>query len=57
MMMMFCMDREPALDDLLEDPATQLLMRRDGVDEAMLRDLLAAVSRTRAEHREIDLPA
>jgi hypothetical protein len=54
-MMMFRMAREPALDDLLEDPATQLLMRRDGVDEAMLRDLLAAVSRTRAQHREIDL--
>lgn len=51
---MFNMDREPALDDLLDDPATQLLMRRDGVDEAMLRDLLGAVRRTLAEHAELD---
>ena len=33
--------REPSLDELLGDPATRLLMRSDGVDEAMLRDLLA----------------
>lgn len=55
--MMFRMDREPALDELLEDPAAQLLMRRDGVDEAMLRELLAMVSRNLAEHPEVDLRA
>jgi hypothetical protein len=52
--MMSWMNREPALDDLLADPAAQLLMLRDGVDEAMLRDLLAVVSRNLAEHPEID---
>jgi hypothetical protein len=56
-MIMFQMDREPALDDLLEDPATQLLMQRDGVDEATLRDLLAAVGRTRAASPAVDLGA
>jgi hypothetical protein len=55
--MMFRMNREPAIDDLLADPAAQLLMQRDGVDEAMLRDLLAAVRRSVAEQREIDLRA
>jgi hypothetical protein len=45
------MNHEPALDD----PDAQLSMRRDGVDEAMFRDLLAAVRRTLAEHAELDL--
>ena len=35
--------REPPLDELLHDPAAQLLMRRDGVDEATLRQLLARI--------------
>ncbi|MBV9522793.1 MAG: hypothetical protein JO010_08370 [Alphaproteobacteria bacterium] len=32
--------REPALDDLFEDPLTRLLMARDGVEEGKLRSLL-----------------
>jgi hypothetical protein len=50
-MMMFRMDGEPALDELLEDSAAQLLMQRDGVDEAKLRDLLAAISKNLTERR------
>lgn len=30
---------EPALNDMLADPMTQLLMRRDGVQEAEIRRL------------------
>lgn len=30
---------EPALNDMLADPITQLLMRRDGVQEAEIRRL------------------
>lgn len=30
---------EPALSDMLADPITQLLMRRDGVQEAEIRRL------------------
>jgi hypothetical protein len=37
--------REPELDDLLGDPMAQLLMRRDGTDEAELRNLLEKVGR------------
>ena len=40
--------REPSLDELLGDPAALLLMRRDGVDEAMLRELLARLGARRA---------
>ncbi|WP_341898045.1 hypothetical protein [Ferrovibrio terrae] len=32
---------EPALNDMLADPITQLLMRRDGVQEAEIRRLAA----------------
>jgi hypothetical protein len=32
---------EPALSDMLADPITQLLMRRDGVQEAEIRRLAA----------------
>lgn len=32
---------EPKLDDLLRDHTLQLLMRRDGVDEAAIRALAA----------------
>lgn len=55
--MRFQPDREPALDELLEDPAAQLLMQRDGVDEAMVRDLLSVVSRNLAEHSDDELHA
>ncbi len=36
-----CRASEPTLDDILAEPATRLLMRRDGVEEAALRALLA----------------
>ncbi|MEK9969375.1 MAG: hypothetical protein VW600_09575 [Ferrovibrio sp.] len=32
---------EPALNDMLADPMTQLLMRRDGVQESEIRRLAA----------------
>ncbi|MFC3675645.1 hypothetical protein [Ferrovibrio xuzhouensis] len=34
-------EEEPALSDMLADPITQLLMRRDGVQEAEIRRLAA----------------
>lgn len=34
--------REPGLGDMLADPITRAVMRRDGVDEADLRALIAA---------------
>ncbi|MGF1640899.1 MAG: hypothetical protein ACFCUO_08120 [Rhodospirillales bacterium] len=33
---------EPALEDLLNDPVTEAMMRRDGVTAASLRVLIAA---------------
>jgi hypothetical protein len=38
---------EPRLDELLGDPAMQLLMARDGVEETMLRHLLSRVRASR----------
>ncbi len=37
--------RESELDELLSDPMAQLLMQRDGTDEAELRKLLEKVGR------------
>ena len=37
------MRREPALDDLLNDPIVRLIMKADGVTEAELRVLVAAL--------------
>ena len=33
---------EPALEDLLNDPVTEAIMRRDGVSRASLRSLILA---------------
>jgi hypothetical protein len=38
-------EREPALDELLTDPATQALMASDGVAAHEVKDLLAAARR------------
>ena len=38
-------DAEPKLDDLLDDPVTHAVMRRDGVSRA---DLLAHIAAARA---------
>jgi hypothetical protein len=47
---------EPALNDMLADPITQLLMRRDGVQEAeihrLAQRLQQAGARRRAEKRD-----
>ncbi|MBK8176753.1 MAG: hypothetical protein IPK66_16300 [Rhodospirillales bacterium] len=40
---------EPALEELLTDPLTQAVMRRDGVSAASLRNLISAM---RKELRE-----
>jgi hypothetical protein len=55
---------EPALNDMLADPMTQLLMRRDGVQEAEIRRLATrlrlAGARRQAEARDgeaLDAPA
>jgi|GEM_PF-6944369 len=34
--------REPGLGDMLADPITRAMMRRDGVDESALRALMAS---------------
>lgn len=38
---------EPALSDMLADPITQLLMRRDGVQEGEIRRLAARLQQRR----------
>lgn len=49
---------EPALNDMLADPMTQLLMRRDGVQEAEIRRLATrlrqASLRRQDEARDLD---
>ena len=40
------MQREPALDDLLNDPIVRLVMKADNVTEADLRSLLAELRRS-----------
>jgi hypothetical protein len=37
--------KEPALAELLADPLVRLVMRRDGVSPAALRDIVAAAQR------------
>ena len=45
---------EPALSEMLADPITQLLMRRDGVQEAEIRRLVARL-RDRTALRQASL--
>ncbi|HLT77767.1 MAG TPA: hypothetical protein VKZ87_10295 [Ferrovibrio sp.] len=40
---------EPALNDMLADPITQLLMRRDGVKEAEVRRLAERLRQARTD--------
>ena len=35
--------REPPLNDVLADPIVQALMRRDGISEARLRDIICRI--------------
>lgn len=42
---------EPALNDMLADPITQLLMRRDGVQEAEIRRLAHRLRLRQADAR------
>lgn len=49
---------EPALSDMLADPITQMLMRRDGVQEAEIRRLAARLQQagtTRRRHADNDI--
>jgi hypothetical protein len=39
--------REPTLDDLLNGPIVQILMRRDAVERWKLEEMIARVSRNR----------
>lgn len=43
---------EPRLDELFGDSAMQLLMARDGVEEAALRRLILTVTQARLRQRE-----
>ena len=42
---------EPALSDMLADPITQMLMRRDGVQEAEIRRLAARLQQAGTTRR------
>ena len=39
--------QEPTLDDLLNDPIVQILMRRDAVERWKLEEMIARVRRNR----------
>ena len=39
------MNREPSLDELLDEPIVRLLMRRDGVEAHEVRALVEAMGR------------
>lgn len=39
------MNREPSLDELLDEPIVRLIMRRDGVEARELRALVEAMRR------------
>jgi hypothetical protein len=50
--------REPTLDELLAEPSVRMLMARDGVDEALLRDIAKkARERLRKAAAEAPRPA
>jgi hypothetical protein len=38
-----CLDFEPQLDEMLDDPVVQAVMARDGVERDELLDLVSAV--------------
>jgi len=38
---MYVRNREPSLDDLLNDPVTRLVMARDGFSDEAIRQLIA----------------
>jgi len=42
---------EATLDELLAEPITRLLMRRDGVSEEAIRRLMAGLSARRADQQ------
>ncbi|EWY36813.1 hypothetical protein N825_23405 [Skermanella stibiiresistens SB22] len=47
---MTCSQRnEPSLDDLLNDPIVQLLMRRDAVERDKLEAMIARIRRSRRD--------
>ncbi|HEX9490279.1 MAG TPA: hypothetical protein VF930_08340 [Stellaceae bacterium] len=48
---MYVRNREPSLDELLNDPVTRLVMARDGFSDEAVRTLLAE-ARQRLEARE-----
>jgi hypothetical protein len=37
---LFCGNCEPALDQILAEPIVQMMMRRDGIDEGNIRELM-----------------
>ena len=44
--------QEPTLDDLLNDPIVQILMRRDAVERWKLEEMIARVRRNRRAEAE-----
>lgn len=46
---------EPALNEMLADPMTQLLMRRDGVQEAEIRRLAARLRQRAADKSDSEI--
>lgn len=48
---------EPGLNEMLADPMTQLLMRRDGVQEAEIRRLVARLRQSEAHRSRVERTA
>jgi len=49
MAMSYACDCEPTLQDLLDDPVTELVMRRDGVAREEIENLMARQREARQE--------
>lgn len=53
---MFACCDEPTMDDLLAEDVTRLLMKRDGIEEVVLRDLMAGMKQALGDRPVFVLP-
>jgi hypothetical protein len=54
---MYVRNREPSLDDLLNDPVTRLVMARDGFSDDAVRRLIAEARQRLLGHDSSQSPA
>ncbi len=47
---LYCGNAEPSIDELLNDPIADLLMKRDGIAPREVRALMADARRRRRQH-------